>query len=93
MPYVASSGTYVPCRGGEHLTAEVCDFFTGIESIGYEESGFDDGVGGLETHRSGGQDDRQGDPCFAQISLVHNSFRPTAVSAVTILEGTTDGAG
>ncbi len=93
MPYVASNGTHVPCRAGEHPTAEVCDFLTGIESIGYEESGFADGVGGLETHRSGGQDYRQGDRCFAQISLVHNSFRPTAVSALTILEGTTNGAG
>jgi hypothetical protein len=91
MPDVASSGTQVPRKGG--LSSEMRGSCADIGVIGYEVVGPADGVGGLETHRSGGQDYRQGDPCLAQISLVHNSFRPTAVSAVTILEGTTNGAG
>jgi hypothetical protein len=91
MPYVTSIGNQVPRKGG--LSSEMRGSCADIGVIGYEESGFADGVGGLQTHRSGDQDDRRGDPCFAQISLVHNSFRSTAALAVTILEGTTNGAG
>jgi len=39
-----------------------------------------------------GRDDRRGDRFRVQISLVHNDFRPTAVSAMTTGEGATYGA-
>ncbi len=91
MPYVTSIGTQLSRSWG--LSSEIRGSCAGIGVIGYEESGFADGVGGLETHRSGDQDYWRGDPCFEQISLVHNSFRPAAVSEVTILEGPTNGAG
>ncbi len=57
MPYAASIGTYLPCwetpqrRAADVDLAEVHDFFTDVDPIGYEDLG------------------------------------PTAVSAVTILEG------
>jgi hypothetical protein len=35
------------------------------------------------------RDDRRGDRCGTQISLVHNDFRPTAVSAMTTGKGAT----
>ena len=91
MPYVTSIGSQLSRSWG--LSSEIRGSCAGFGVIGYEGVGFADGFGGLDTHRRGGQNYRQGDPCFAQISLVHNSFRSTAVSAVTILEGTTNGAG
>jgi hypothetical protein len=91
MPYVTSIGTQVSRSWG--LSSEICGSCADIGVIGYEGVGFADGAGGLHPRRSGGQDHRQGDPYCAQISLVHNSFRSTAVSAVTILEGTANGAG
>lgn len=39
-----------------------------------------------------GCDNRQGDRYEAQISLVHNVFRPRAVSALTTWKGATYGA-
>lgn len=91
MPYVTSIGTQLSRSWG--LSSEIRGSCAGIGVIGYEGDVFADGAGGLHTRRSGGQDYRQGDPYCAQISLVHNSFRSTAVSAVTILEGTANGAG
>ena len=94
MPYVTPIGTYVPCHvGARRPMAEVGDFFTGNELISYEDVGFAEGCGGLQTHRSGSHDHQWGMCYEAQISLVHNSFRSTAESAVIIVEGATYGAG
>ncbi len=83
MPHVASIGTYLPYWvGSQHRVAdydigEVHDFFTGIDSIGYEDLGFAERFGACrlleaeETTIDGG----------------HNLGGRTAVSAVTILEG------
>jgi hypothetical protein len=92
MPYVASIDTDMSWRVGVFPVAEVDDFFTGIELISYEDVGFAEGVRGLRTRRSGGHDYRQGGLDGARIGLAHNTI-PTAVSAVTTLEGATDGAG
>lgn len=91
MPYVTSIGTQVPRKGG--LSSEMCGSCADIGVIGYEDVGLAEELRGLQTHRIGHHDCRRGDLRGPQISLVHNSFRPAAVSAVTILEGTTNGAG
>jgi acetyl-CoA C-acetyltransferase len=157
MPYVASIGTYHPCRVApqRRLTGddengnaavlladlgldaeldvnlgEVDDFFAGIELISYEDLGFAERFGGyklveaevtsvggaLPVNPSGGLKAKGHPPgatgvaqcveLFAQlrgeaanqvdgarIALAHNIGGPTAVSAVTILEGSAHGAG
>ena len=46
MPYVASIGTHLPCwrvpqhRVADDDVAQVHDFFTGVDLIGYEDLGF-----------------------------------------------------
>ena len=90
MPYVTSIGTQVPRNGV--LSPEIRGSCVGIGVIGYEGVGFAKGMRG-RTYRIRCHEHRWGDRHGAQISLVHNGFRPAAVSAVTILEGATDGAG
>jgi hypothetical protein len=93
MPYVASSGIYVPCGTGVRPMAEVHDSYAGNALIGYEGVGFAEGLRGLQTHRIGRHNCRRGDLRGAQINLVHNCFRSAGVSAVTIAGGATYGAG
>ncbi len=90
MPYVACIGTYVPLRWG--LSPQVAGSFAGIGEIGYEGLGFPEGSRVPQASRRGGDHCRRGELNGAQISLVHNLFRPTAVSAMTIPEGATHGA-
>jgi len=77
MPYVASIGTYLSCCGGlRHRSVdvdvdEVHDFFTGIGLIGYEDLGFAERFGAHKLLE-------------AEETTLGG---PTAVSAVTILEG------
>ena len=83
MPYVASIGTYLPCWGGsQHRVAdydigEVHDFFTGVALIGYEDLGFAERFGAFKILEA--ED--------TTIDGGHDLGGPTALSAVTILEG------
>jgi acetyl-CoA acetyltransferase len=66
--------------------AEVHDFFTGVELISYEDLGFADRFGAyklVEQLRGDAANQVDG----ARIGVAHNIGGPTAVSAITILEG------
>ena len=89
MHYVTSIGAEVPRNRG--LSSELCGSGAGRGVIGYEDVGFAEGLRGLQTHRIRRHDWGRGDLRGIQISLVHNVFR--SAGAVTIVEGTTNGAG
>jgi hypothetical protein len=87
--------------------AEVHDFFTDIELIGYEDHGFAERRGGYKlvevdvttiggavpVNTGGGVDAQAAKKADGpRIGLAHNIGGATAVSAVTILEGTAHGA-
>jgi acetyl-CoA C-acetyltransferase len=88
--------------------AQIHDFFTDLELISYEHLGFVERFGGhklveaevttigggLPVNPNGGLKAKGHPPVDgARIGLAHNIGGPTAVSAVTILEGSANGAG
>ena len=82
-------GRACPQRHLSHVdVSEVHDFFTGNETISYEDVGFAEGVRGLLDRRSRGHDYLQGGLGGARIGLAHNMI-PAAVTALTTLEGAT----
>lgn len=92
LPLLESSNAAVLLAGlGLDPELEVHDFFTGIELISYEDLGFVDRFGGHKlveaevTTVGGALPVNQVDG--ARVGLAHNIGGPTAVSAVTILEG------
>jgi acetyl-CoA C-acetyltransferase len=87
--------------------AKVHDFYTGTQLISYEDHGFAERFGGhklveadvttigggLPVNPGGGLNAKAVEQVDgARIGLAHNIGGPTAVSAVTILEGTAHGA-
>jgi acetyl-CoA C-acetyltransferase len=101
MPNVASVGTDPPSWGSpcqrvvgddEDAVAEVHEYFTGAELIGYEDLGFGERFGAyqlLEPEETtiGGALPVNTSPALKGKGPARNLGGPTAVSAVTILEG------
>jgi acetyl-CoA C-acetyltransferase len=101
MPYVASVGTDPPTLGGsrhrvvgddEDAVAQVHECFTGVELISYEDLGFGEPFGtyllrGPEETTIGGALPVNTSRALKGQGPARSLGAPTAVSAVTILEG------
>jgi acetyl-CoA C-acetyltransferase len=84
MPYVASIGTYLPCWGAprHRVAGDAKDHPSGATGVAQCVELFAQLRGEAANHVDG-----------ARVALAHNIGGPTAVSAVTILEGSASGTG
>jgi acetyl-CoA C-acetyltransferase len=101
MPYVASVGTDPPSLGrpqqrvvgdDEDAVAEVHEYFTGVELISYEDLGFGERFGAYQLREPeetaiGGALPVNTSRALKGKGPARSLGAPTAVSAVTILEG------